>query len=735
MRIRHQLTVSALIAALMTGALLLGLLQAIRVNQEGLQQQVDAQDVARDVGSLLTLTNEFATYAGERAATQWRLRHQQLAATVDRAIEQSSPAAPALLELRRNVDNLPPLFEKLVQQSLAPPSPLEQRRHELLVERLLTETQEVIDSDHRWGHGVAVRLAEDQRRFHLLVLVTPGLLLALLVALGLMVWRRVLRPLASIETAVTAIRAGDLSARCHVEAADELGDTARAVDSMAGALAEQTDALRASERHLRLVTDNMPALIGYIGADGRYAMVNKAYEAWHGLPLAKIVGQRLDALEDPDGLALFAPHLARAFAGEVVEFDADVLRRGRNWSMHINYIPQLDERGRTVGIYVLGNDLTALRQSERQLLAVMEASPLGMFHADAAQRCLYVNPAWLKIAGINLEQSLGDGWTRSIHPEHRAQVEETFRQARDRSGVVTSEHRYLRPDGREVWVRAHGVALREGHRVVGHIGTVEDITVRRELDAELAARSQELARSNAELEQFAYVASHDLQEPLRMVTSYTQLILRRHGEQLPADAREFMAFVEDGGKRAQALISDLLSLARVNSQGKPMAAVPLQAVLDEVVAGLRLMVQDSGAEITHDNPLPTVWADRRQLAQLLQNLLANALKFRSVESPRVHVGAQREPDGRWRISVADNGIGIEPKFHQRVFAMFQRLHLRDEYPGTGIGLAICKKVVERHGGQIGVDAAPGHGSTFWFTLSEAADEVGSGDGLTLESAP
>jgi len=734
MRIRHQLTVSALIAVLMTGALLVGLLQAIRVNQEGLQQQVDAQDVARDVGSLLTLTNEFATYAGERAAAQWRLRQQQLVATVDRAIERSSPASPALLELRRNIDHLPPLFEKLVQQSLAPPSALGLRRHELLVERLLTETQEVIESDHRWGHGVALRLAEDQHRFHGLVLVTPGLLLALLVAVGLMVWRRVLRPLTDIETAVTAIRAGDLSARCHVEAANELGDTARAVDSMAAALAEQTEALRASERHLRLVTDNMPALIGYIGADGRYAMVNKAYEAWHQLPQADIVGQRPDALEDPDSQALFAPQLARALAGEAVEFDADVLRRGRSWTMRMNYIPQLDAQGRTVGVYVLGNDLTALRQSERQLRAVMEASPLGMFHADAAGRCLYVNPAWLAIAGFTLEQSLGDGWALSIHPDDRAQVRTSFRDARDGLEVV-SEHRYLRPNGRVVWVRGHGVALREGQQVVGYIGTVEDITDRRTLDVELAERRQELARSNAELEQFAYVASHDLQEPLRMVTSYTQLILRRHGEQLPTEAREFMAFVEDGGKRAQALIGDLLSLARVNSQGKPMAAVPLQTVLDEVQWGLRLLIQDSQAQVTHDDPLPTVWADRRQLGQLLQNLLANALKFRSVEPPRVHVGARREPDGRWRISVADNGIGIEPKFHQRVFSMFQRLHLRDEYPGTGIGLAICKKVVERHGGQIGVDAAPGHGSTFWFTLSAVADEVSGGGDLTLESAP
>lgn len=723
MRIRHQLTLSAVVAMVCTAALMLGLIQVIHVNADGSRQQATSQDIARDIGSLLTLTNEFATYGGERAATQWRLRHGQLVTTVDRAIA-ASPSPPAtLVDLRRNIDTLPSLFEKLVEHLAAPPSALATRRRDLLVERLLTETQEIIESSHRWGHEVATQQAQNQRWFNGMVLATPVLFLLLLGGIGLMVWRRVLRPLARIDAAVASIRTGDLEARCNVEARDELGDTARAVDSMARSLSTQTEALRASEQHLRLVTDNVPALIGYINADKRYVMVNRAYEAWHGVPRERIIGQPLEALYDGEDIAPFEPHLRRALAGETVEFDADVTRNGRSWCMRLNYLPHIDELGRTIGVYVLGNDLTALRQSERQLRTLMESSPLGMFHADSAGRCLYVNPAWLSIAGMTLSESLGKGWFRSVHPEHRAQMKAAFEETLSRGILVVTEHRYLRPDGTVVWVRGHAVPLREGEKIIGFIGTVEDITARRLLDAQLVARGEELLRSNAELEQFAYVASHDLQEPLRMITSYSQLILRRHGAQLPVDAQEFMAFIEDGGRRAQALMDDLLSLARVNSHGKSPEPVSLASALKDVLRSLRLVLLESNPSITWDEPLPSVRADRRQLSQLLQNLLANALKFRSAQPLRIHVGASRESDGRWRISVADNGIGIEPKFHLRIFAMFQRLHLRDDHAGTGIGLAICKKVVERHGGRIGVESALGQGSTFWFTLEGVEVQV------------
>lgn len=237
---------------------------------------------------------------------------------------------------------------------------------------------------------------------------------------------------------------------------------------------------------------------------------------------------------------------------------------------------------------------------------------------------------------------------------------------------------------------------------------------RRQTEAALTRQAEELTRSNTELERFAYIASHDLQEPLRMVASYTQLLARRYKDKLEADANEFIGYAVDGVTQMQALINDLLAYSRVGSQAKPFIPTDCEGLLERTLANLQLSIQESGAEITHD-PLPTVMGDPSQLGQLLQNLIANAIKFRGQEPPRVHLSAaQREKE--WLFSVRDNGIGIEPPYFDRIFVIFQRLHAKMKYPGTGIGLTICKKIVERHGGRIWVESELGNGSTFYFTL-------------------
>jgi signal transduction histidine kinase len=231
---------------------------------------------------------------------------------------------------------------------------------------------------------------------------------------------------------------------------------------------------------------------------------------------------------------------------------------------------------------------------------------------------------------------------------------------------------------------------------------------------ELAQRSQELARSNAELEQLAYIASHDLQEPLRMVASYLQLLEQRYGGRLDADAHEFIEFAVDGATRMQALIDDLLTYSRVGSRAQPLQPTDCMAVVETVIRSVRVAIEESGTRVTYDS-LPTVAGDATQLMQLFQNLIANAIKFRRDQGPEIHIHAEPE-DGFWRFSVQDNGIGIAPEYFDRIFVMFQRLHSRSTYSGTGIGLAICQKIVERHGGRIWVESTPGTGSTFQFTL-------------------
>ena len=237
--------------------------------------------------------------------------------------------------------------------------------------------------------------------------------------------------------------------------------------------------------------------------------------------------------------------------------------------------------------------------------------------------------------------------------------------------------------------------------------------------AELERSNQELARSNQELEQFAYVASHDLQEPLRMVASYTQLLSRRYQGKLDATADEFIGYSVDGALRMQRLIQDLLTYARVGTKGDALGPVDAGKVLQQVLASLEVSIREQAAEVSFE-PLPWVHADESQLGQLLQNLVGNALKFRSPERPpHIHVSA-RQQGGEWVFAVQDDGIGIEPQYFERIFVIFQRLQAKTDYPGTGIGLAVCKRIVERHGGRIWVESRVGQGTTFFFTLRPAS---------------
>jgi light-regulated signal transduction histidine kinase (bacteriophytochrome) len=240
------------------------------------------------------------------------------------------------------------------------------------------------------------------------------------------------------------------------------------------------------------------------------------------------------------------------------------------------------------------------------------------------------------------------------------------------------------------------------------------------MEQDLAKKVEELARSNADLEQFAYVASHDLQEPLRMVAAYTQLLSERYKGKLDENADKFIGYASEGALRMQVLIQDLLAFSRVGRNGAASASVDCNAVMQEVLQSLAPAIQECGAVVTHGE-LPAVWADRTQIAQVLQNLIGNAIKFRGKEAPAIAVQVNRE-DQQWQFSVSDNGIGIAPEYAQNIFVVFQRLHARTEYPGNGIGLAICKKIIERYGGRIWVESQTGSGSSFKFTVPIPSSE-------------
>ena len=252
------------------------------------------------------------------------------------------------------------------------------------------------------------------------------------------------------------------------------------------------------------------------------------------------------------------------------------------------------------------------------------------------------------------------------------------------------------------------------------LGNIIDITERKQAEEELKQMVGQIRRSNTELEQFAYVVSHDLQEPLRMVASYTQLLAKRYQDKLDADANDFITYAVDGTERMRVLLNDLLDYSRVGTRGKPFKPTDCEEVLHQATTNLKVAIEESGALVTYDY-LPTLMADEGQLIQLFQNLVGNAVKFCNQESPCIHVSAETKSNA-WLFSVRDNGIGIDPQHGQRIFEMFKCLHTREEYPGTGMGLSICKKIVERHGGHIWVQSQLGEGSTFYFTIPVTAGE-------------
>jgi len=359
----------------------------------------------------------------------------------------------------------------------------------------------------------------------------------------------------------------------------------------------------------------------------------------------------------------------------------------------------------------------AIRDSHERLNLALKASGVGTWVWDTAGDRISWDEFTPPLFGMHPGDFPGtyDGFLALVHGDDRDRVRSEMQSAVATDRLFESIFRVRWPDGTIRDLSARGKVLpgaaAQRQRMTG---VFWDITERKRAEERLKALLVELERSNKELELFAYVASHDLQEPLRMVSSYTQLLERRYSEKLDDDAREFIGYAVDGASRMQRLINDLLDFSRVSTRGRPLALTDLGEVLGMVRANLSIAMEEAGAVLTNEE-MPQIVADSGQIGQLMQNLIGNAIKFRNGHGPHVHVGAV-EHESEWEISVRDDGIGIEPQYFERIFVIFQRLHVKGDYPGTGIGLALCKRIVERHGGRIWVESAPHEGSTFSFTI-------------------
>ena len=360
-----------------------------------------------------------------------------------------------------------------------------------------------------------------------------------------------------------------------------------------------------------------------------------------------------------------------------------------------------------------------LAQMEGRYRGLLEAAPDAMVVVNQAGEIVLLNVQAEKQFEYSRDELIGQK-VKNIIPEGFAErlVADGLRSAEEalaqQIGTGIELHG-RRKNGSEFPIE---LMLSPLESVEGTLVTaaIRDITTRKRAESHLLQKVEELNRSNEELQQFANIASHDLQEPLRMVASYTQLLSRRYKGKLDSDADEFIAFAVDGASRMQRLIHDLLAYSRVGTKGKDLLDTSSEDALQLALLNLRGAIEDSGALVSHD-PLPMVRADEMQLTQLFQNLVGNAIKYQKPGIPKVHVSAIIDDEKKWNFSVRDNGLGIDPQYFEKIFGMFQRLHKREEFAGTGIGLAICKKIVERHGGKISVESLPGEGATFRFTLA------------------
>jgi PAS domain S-box-containing protein len=491
---------------------------------------------------------------------------------------------------------------------------------------------------------------------------------------------------------------------------------------------------RAEELRARFLEamENVPASILLCDAEDRIVLFNSVTRSFFPRALAFLVpGARFEDLIRAQAESGFVP-VAR---GRTEEWVRERMEAHRNPQGSITRLYddgrwiQIIERRTSDGGYIgIRVDVTELKTKELELAkktallqATLENIAQGLSVFDGDLRLAAFNQRFLELlemperlgaVGTHFSEFIRFNAERGEYGPGDVEAQVAERVERARTPVA---HRFER-------VRPNGTVIEVTGRPMpggGFVTVYSDVTEQRRAEKRLAEHARELERSNAELEQFAYVASHDLQEPLRMVASYCQLLQRRYKGKLDADADEFIGFAVEGATRMQRMINDLLNYSRVGRKSAGFAPVDLRAVVEAALSGLGAAIEEAGARVTVGN-LPSVFGEAMLLERLFQNLVANALKFRRDDAePEIEITAEHE-EGAWRICVADNGIGIDPEYAERIFLLFQRLHERSKYPGTGIGLALCKKVVEHHGGRIWVESEPGRGSRFKFTLPDSA---------------
>ncbi|MCW3104512.1 MAG: sensor signal transduction histidine kinase [Bacteroidetes bacterium] len=489
--------------------------------------------------------------------------------------------------------------------------------------------------------------------------------------------------------------------------------------------------LKASEQQLQAIIKNAPDAVIVMDAESNVVEWNPKAEQIFGWTAEEVLEKPLHEYIIPEkhraahlrGIRHFLSTGEGPVLNKTIEIEA-LNKSGNEFSVSLSISSPIMVNGKYIFIGFI-KDITQrklaearLKSSENFLDSVVENLPNMLFVKDAhTLRFVKFNKAGEELLGYSREELIGKN-DYDFFPEKEAE----FFIGKDREVLESGKLSEIPEE--LVHTKDKGLRTLETKKIPIYdetgkprylLGISNDITDRKRTEIELKMKSEELSRSNAELEQFAYVASHDLQEPLRMVTSYVQLLEKRYKDKLDQDANEFIAFAVDGSNRMRALIQSLLEYSRVN-RIRPFEPMDVNEVMEVVLHDLRDTIQKNDAVIKV-NPMPRMVGDHTLIGQLFQNLISNAIKFRDKQIPEIVISAE-EKDNEFLFSVTDNGIGIDPEYSKKIFVIFQRLHTKDKYPGTGIGLAICKKIVERHGGEIWMESEAGNGSTFYFTISK-----------------
>jgi len=494
--------------------------------------------------------------------------------------------------------------------------------------------------------------------------------------------------------------------------------------------------LRESEEKLRTIFEAIHDALILTTADGHIVDLNEAAVRLHGCKSKEeLIGKNAVEFVVEEYRQQVYEYGLKAFKEKsFLDRLEHKVRRidGTEFFAEFSGVPLLDDDGKLAGWVTLSRDISArkcmekkLRESEEKLRSIFETIQDSLIITTPDGFIVDLNEAAVRLHGFkDKAEMMGKNAIDFVVEEYRQKVYEHGVKAFKGGGYLDRlEHKVRRVDGTEFEAEFSGMPLfDDAGKLSGWVTLSRDITERKKMEKKVQQLVEELKRSNTELEQFAYVASHDLQEPLRMISSYVQLLSRRYKGKLEKDADEFIEFAVDGSTRMMGMIQALLTYSRVGTKGKPPEPTNCEEIFARTLKNLQAALEEKGAEVTHD-PLPTVMADGIQMGQLFQNLIGNGVKFQGEGvRPHVHVSVEEKGDD-WLFSFKDNGIGIDPQYKDRIFIIFQRLHGKQEYKGTGIGLAVCKRIVERHGGTIWVESELGKGATFKFTMPKRREEV------------